>query len=129
MLIRGENFEQRNERDGWSVAGFTDRTSLWLQAEQLPSPLTTDGVMSLQSMPPIRIGAGSLHTDLLGMEQVEWKGERADDDLWGAPINAVSIQPAYTSPAGDVDVFDLQQVSSNYCPTLSFPTQPIRCSH
>ena len=104
----GEVVEERNERSGWSSAGFTDHTSLWLPVEELPSPVFANGTLSLQSMPPIRIGAGALHTDLLGMQQVDWKGERGADEPLGAPITAVTIQPVYTSPATGVDVFDLQ---------------------
>ena len=107
----GEDYTEQRERSGWSEVGFTDKTSLWLQVEELPSPLSPNGTLSLQSMPPIRIGAGALHTDLLGMEPVEWRGERSANDPLGAPITAVSIKPVYSSPATGVDVFDLQQVS------------------
>ena len=109
-MCRGEDYSQPRERPDWSKAGFTDPLSLWLQAEEMPSPLVENGTISLQQMPPIRIGQAALHSDLLDTQTGHWLAGSEAAGMHGAPNGATSITPTYYGVATGVDVFDLGQV-------------------
>ena len=53
-------------RPGWTQPNFHDRTSLWINASVLPSPLDKNGVLALQTMDPIRLPPYNLHVATSG---------------------------------------------------------------
>jgi len=50
-VYNGEHIDARLERSGWAEPGFTDKYSMWVNAEELPAP---GGVLTAQMMEPIR---------------------------------------------------------------------------
>ena len=120
-VASGEDYSQQRERPGWSKVGFTDPLSLWLPAEEMPSPLLENGTISLQQMPPVRIGDAALHSDLLDTATGHWTAGGISDVLHGAPNGATSIKPTYYAVATGVDVFDLGQNIAGVC---SFSLDP-----
>ena len=60
-VYMGSILDNRWLRPNWAKAGPLDPFTLWVNASVLPSPLASDGVLSLQIMDPIRTAPNNLH--------------------------------------------------------------------
>jgi len=64
-VYNGEIYDSRADRPGWSQVGFTDPLSAWITPEILPSPvINASGILTFQSMLPIRAGVDALHFEV-----------------------------------------------------------------
>jgi hypothetical protein len=66
-VYNGEIYDSRSDRADWSRVGFNDSLSAWIMPESLPSPISTssNGLIVLQDMPPIRAGPDALHFETI----------------------------------------------------------------
>lgn len=72
-VYNGEVYDSRSDRPDWARPGFNDSLSAWIMPESLPSPAnsSSNGIIVLQDMPPIREGPDALHVEVMtnGLQQ------------------------------------------------------------
>jgi alpha-L-rhamnosidase len=112
-VYRGEIYDSRLERPGWAQVDFNDPTmGYWIPVEILPSPLDSDGILSLQMMDPIRKGTAALH---IATSAGRTGHDGKIEGVAGASITQGELQPVATfSPAG-VPVYDFGQNFAGIC--------------
>jgi len=110
-VYMGSIVDHRWQRDGWALAGFSDPTSVWINATVMPSPLDSDGILSLQYMNPIRIAPDNLHIATSG-NQGNPPGVVGGDLV---KQNGGLIQPTEIGGASEGQPLDLGQNIAGYC--------------
>ena len=110
-VYQGQIIDKRLERGDWSSPTYHDPRSLWLPVDIMPSPLTSDGELSLQMMDPIRKGDDALHIRTTGMGG----GTRLRAARLGVDIRQRVLQPTTESQWGYGALFDLNQNMVGWC--------------
>ena len=110
-VYMGSIVDHRWQRDGWSMAGFSDHTSVWINASTMSSPLDSDGVLSLQYMDPIRTAPDNLHVATSGT-QANPPGVVGGDLV---KQQGGVIQPVQVGGCTEGQPFDLGQNIAGYC--------------
>jgi hypothetical protein len=80
-VYNGEMCDSRVDRPNWTRAGFNDSLSAWIMSESMPSPInvSSNGLIILQDMPPIRAGSDALHFEV--MTDGEQQSYLTDEDI------------------------------------------------
>ena len=110
-VYMGSIVDHRWSREGWMMAGYSDPTSVWINATVLPSPLASDGVLSLQYMDPIRTAPDNLHVATSG-SQGNPPGVVGGDLV---KQNGGVIRPVEIGGASEGQPLDLGQNIAGYC--------------
>ena len=110
-VYMGSIVDHRWQRDGWALAGFADATSVWINATVMPSPLDSNGVLSLQYMDPIRTAPDNLHVATSG-KQANPPGVVGGDLI---RQQGGLIQPVQVGGATEGQPFDLGQNIAGFC--------------
>ncbi|CAF1091208.1 unnamed protein product [Adineta ricciae] len=118
-IYNGEFVDSRYDRTNWSQVGFNDTLSLWLPADEMPSPLnkTLPGHLVMQDMPPIRAGADALHIEVSTEPIGEYLTPSEVGQILGGKLSDGGVlKPIATwSPTIGVQVFDMGQNMAGWC--------------
>ena len=112
-IYMGTFYDTRGERSNWTLAGFTDPHSPWINASIIESPLSSPtGQLTYQSMDPIRISPHALHI-ATSAARTGYKpmppGVIGGNLMDGGVFNATFIGDAL------IYLFDVSQNIAGYC--------------
>ena len=114
-VYMGTFYDKRAERFNWSTSSFTDSYSLWLNASIIESPFISaaTGLMTYQSMDPIRISPYALH---VATSAARTGYTAMPPGVFGGNImDGNGVFTAVPIPNRMVPTYDVQQNIAGFC--------------
>lgn len=112
-LYMGTFYDTRAERSNWTLAGFTDPYSVWLNASLIESPLSSPtGQLTYQSMDPIRISPYALH---IATSASRTGYKKMPDGVIGGNVMDGGVFNATLIPNKLLPLYDVSQNIAGYC--------------
>lgn len=120
-VYNGEIYDSRSDRLNWSCPGFNDSLSAWIIPEPMPSPInmSSNGLLVLQDMPPIRAGPDALHFEVIldSQQQENFLKSKDISEIKGAKLTDRGVlKPIamWESDSGTLSVCALKDESVFY---------------